>query len=181
MSPGQPGKVYTCPICGNSVVAPLDQSEVGHGDESSLTARDVRRLGWTPTLSRRERYASLEKIGNFLAREYSESAQMLARVLSSETLSVNQASERILEVRKEMAGKIRNFAITLVRDVEQEIYNLEHHPMRKQQSYIEKADAKRRELRDLKIYLKLMFNLTVPDGDKIEQEQKERQTEQSPE
>lgn len=170
MSPSQPGKVYTCPICGNSVVAPLGQVRTGHlEDDSELTERDVKRLGWTPTLTRRERYASMEKMGNYLAREYSENAQMLARALSSESLSVIQANEKIIEGRKELAGKIRKFATTLVGEIEQEAYNLEHHPMRKQQSYTEKAEHKRRELRDLKIYLKLMFNMNFFDEDKKQQ------------
>lgn len=163
---GHPGKVFRCPICASVIIAPLSAAQVAEAmdEQERVAAKVIRSTGWIPQLALQTRYKSLENFAHTVGREYLDLIQSCASVLGHAPLKDHEAAERIQTLWREKNQKLRDFAAKLMLDLDREIREIEISPLRKQPSFIERLDAKLRERRDLALVMKLVFNVTMPEG-----------------
>jgi ribosomal protein S27E len=163
---GHPGKVFRCPICASTVIAPLSPAQVSEAmaDHERVASHIIRATGWIPQLAQQTRYKSLESLAHSVGREYLDLVQSCASVLGRTPLKDHEAADRIQTLWREKSQKLREFAVKLMFDLDREIREIELSPLRKQPSFMERLDAKVRERRDLALVMKLIFNVTMPDG-----------------
>jgi len=164
---GHPGKVFRCPICASTIIAPLTQDTDEVRQQEREAARVIRQTGWIPQLAQQTRHKSLENLSHAVAREFQDLMQSLASVLGRGPLKDQEAAERIQTLWREKSQRLRELAVRLMYDVDREIRELEMSPMRKQPSFIEKLNTKLRERRDLAYVMKLVFNVTLPEGPSV--------------
>jgi hypothetical protein len=119
---------------------------------------------WTPSLVQKERYASLEKLANFLGREYVDLVQVCAHMLARTAYRDVEVAEKIQTLQGEKSARLRQFAARLAVDLDREIRELDQHPMRGSPAMAEKLETKRRERRDLALLLKIVFNLSLSEA-----------------
>jgi len=158
---GKPGKIFRCPVCGGSVIAPLD-ADVVNVSPQDLSAQALRQMGWAPSFVRRKRYKSIERVANFISKEYADLAQSCATLLAEKPLEEREAAGHILRMRREKGRRLVDFARRTFAEVNRDIRELERHPLRRQQDLAERLEALRRERRDLAIFMKVMFNVDLP-------------------
>jgi len=161
---GKPGKIFRCPVCGGSVIAPLD-ADVVNVSPQDLSAQALRQMGWAPSFVKRKRYKSIERVANFISKEYADLAQSCATLLAEKPLEEHEAAGLILRMRREKGRRLVDFARRTFAEVNRDIRELERHPLRRQRDLAERLEALRRERRDLAIFMKVMFNVDLPGVD----------------
>jgi hypothetical protein len=160
---GLPGKIFRCPICAASIIAPLETASAAGQKTKEDDLIALRRMGWTPNLMQVERYKSVENLGNVLGREYVDIAQSCAKILANTNYKDADAAERVAVLVREKMAKLRDYAVKQAMDLEREIEELHRNPMKNQFHHQEKIAAKQRERRDFGIFLKVVANITLPE------------------
>ena len=163
---GRPGKIYRCPVCGGSIIAPLtdgtgpDGAAIGRVDQ--MGAQSLRRMGWTPSIAGSRRYKSIEHVANFMSKEYAELAQSCSNLLAGKAFPEHEAAARVMSLRREKGRRLVEFARRTLDGLNQDILGMEHHPMRAKKEFADRLAHTKRERRDLAIFMKVMFNISLP-------------------
>ena len=160
---GHPGKVFRCPICSSTIIAPLSPEQVtkAMAEQERVASHVIRATGWVPQLAQQTRYKSIESLAHSVGREYQDLVQSCAAMLGRSPFKDHEAADRIQTLWREKSEKLRDFAVKLMYDLDREIRELQVSPLRKQPSFVERLDSKLRERRDLALVMKIIFNVTM--------------------
>ena len=159
---GKPGKIFRCPVCGGSVIAPLDDLPTSFTEQKQITASALRRIGYKPAFLDRKRYKSFEELADFLGAEYAELARSCSTVLAAKEFSEKEALARVVEMRREKGRRMLDYVKRIGETLGRQIAEIERHPMRRQPEFEDRLRRLQRERRDLAVFLRAVFGIPLP-------------------
>ena len=188
---GNPGLILRCPICMNTVVAPLDgaaeeqpqaEPQVETQPEPQKQEAEAKqeagvyplRAGtggklvekiqsYTAQSAEKRRNESITRIMIFLNSENDRMRSIAVDVIHNPDMPAEQKRRRLLSLRQEKNTRTRNEIDKIVQDLDDEIHGFTHHPTPQQATIRNKLRLKQEEKTGFLVFLKLMFGLKLAD------------------
>lgn len=163
------GKVYNCPICGATVISPLD-GKSHTPPQGTPTPPEPPRNGlepaaapprkvWGPTRMVTGPNQAIEKLCRFLSRRNVDAGKAAHELIAAEPADISAADlmERFASLRRERGLRLQEFVEKLRDDVADRIRQIEHHPMREQGNIRRELGMARKEQRDLEVFISVFL------------------------
>jgi len=170
------GTVYNCPICGATIISPLDGAShtppQGARTPSQGTptppkpprnrpqpAAAQSSETWAPTRMFIEPNQAIEKLCRFLARQNTDIGKAAHGIVAAESADISAADlmKRFTRLRAERGLRLQEFVEKLRDHVADHIQQIEHHPMRDQGNIRRQLRMARKEQRDLEAFISVFL------------------------
>ena len=174
---GMPGETYRCPICHTTIVSPLSDERVEMPSE-----REMRSFAHAPlpkektpdveagppppravyeSTSRKAVWGKhpVERLGDFMIRQTQRSTQISREILANEAWSEEKRRDKLLELRKAKAMRLRQFVQGLLKELDEQIGVTQGSARSETATGKRQLSQLRHERDQFKTYLEVMFQL----------------------
>lgn len=176
----EPGRVFRCPICANTVIAPI---EAAHEDESPEAAAPVEgppeaadapspdaaaqqppRIplrGWDPVVDAQPKNKAISRLIRFLNRENDRLREVAIPALHNPDVGPGQRERRMMSLRQDRNVRLRKEIDSIIAELDEQIIELVRSPNAARASVRESLKERNAEKSALYLFLRAIFGLRL--------------------
>jgi len=180
----KPGTILRCPICMHTLVAPLEGDEKVETVESvtkkaEQTIQQLKRMrgpaggettdkvaAWGTQSAVVQRNDSVSRLVKFLNAENDRVCGLAVNTIHDPTIAADQKEKRLIGLRQDKNNRVRREIDKIVRDLDEEIHRLTHHPLANQPTIKTDLQKRQEEKDGFFLYLRIIYGVKLVDTQK---------------